>query len=44
MGALRSADSAIFYDNSGDAADLILIAKAGVIVWQTDPLPKWVRL
>jgi predicted ABC-type ATPase len=42
--ALRLADLAKFYDNSGDGARLILVAKAGVIVWQTEPLPDWVSL
>lgn len=42
--ALQSADTAEFYDNSGEVARLVLIAKAGVVVWQADPLPDWVRL
>jgi predicted ABC-type ATPase len=42
--ALRSADIAKFYDNSGDGARLILIANAGTIVWQTELLPEWVKL
>lgn len=42
--ALRLADSARFYDNSQDRAHLILVAKAGVIVWQADPLPQWLQL
>lgn len=41
---LRLAEIAKFYDNSEDAHRLILIAKAGVIVWQAEPLPKWVGL
>lgn len=42
--ALRSADIAKFYDNSGHGHRLILIAKAGVVVWQAEQLPDWVRL
>ena len=42
--ALRLADSAKFYDNSGDDPRLILVAKAGIVVWQTEPLPEWVKL
>ena len=41
--ALRLADIAKFYDNSGDGLRLILVANAGVVVWQTEPVPKWVR-
>jgi predicted ABC-type ATPase len=41
--ALRTADVAKFYDNSGDAARLILVAKAGIVLWQAEPLPEWVR-
>jgi len=42
--ALRSADIAYFYDNSGDSPRLILVAEAGVLAWHAQPLPKWVRL
>ena len=42
--ALRLADIAKFYDNSGDGHRLILIAKAGIVVWQEEPLPGWVKL
>jgi predicted ABC-type ATPase len=42
--ALRSADMAKFYDNSGDRAHLILLARAGAVVWRAEPLPEWVRL
>ncbi len=42
--ALRLADTAEFYDNSGDGHRLVLIARNGVIVWQSDPLPAWVRI
>ena len=39
--ALRSVDYAEFYDNSGGSHRLVLIAKAGVVVWQEHPLPGW---
>lgn len=42
--ALRLADVAKFYDNSGDDPLLILVAKNGVVVWQRAPLPAWVKL
>ena len=42
--ALRSADIATFYDNSGGSARLILVANAGIVVWRAEPLPEWVRL
>ncbi len=42
--ALRLADVAKFYDNSGDSARLILVANAGLVVWQAEPFPKWVKL
>jgi len=42
--ALRSADVAKFYDNSGDGARLVLVANAGFIVWQAEPVPEWVKL
>lgn len=42
--ALRLADDVEFYENSGHGHRLILIAKAGVVVWQAEPLPEWVRL
>ena len=42
--ALRSADVSKFYDNSGEAARLILVASAGIVVWRVDPLPGWVSL
>ena len=40
--ALRSADVGEVYDNSGDRHRLILIARAGVIVWRAEPLPYWI--
>jgi predicted ABC-type ATPase len=42
--ALRSADVAKFYDNSGDGARLVLVANAGIVVWQAEPVPEWARL
>lgn len=42
--ALRTADVAKFYDNSGDGFRLILLASAGIIVWQARSLPEWVSL
>jgi predicted ABC-type ATPase len=42
--ALQLADTAKFYDNSGNSYRLILVANAGVVVWQADPLPQWVKL
>jgi len=42
--ALRSVDVAEFYDNSGGGHRLVLIAKAGIVVWREDRLPEWVRL
>lgn len=42
--ALRLADHARFYDNSESGHRLVLIAKCGVVVWQADPLPAWVKL
>jgi predicted ABC-type ATPase len=42
--ALRLVDTARFYDNSGDGARLILVANAGIVVWQAEPVPEWVRL
>lgn len=42
--ALRLADVARFYDNSGDSARLVLAANAGVVVWRADPFPEWVKL
>ena len=37
--ALRIADRAKVYDNSGDGHRLILIVRAGAIVWRAEPLP-----
>jgi predicted ABC-type ATPase len=42
--AMRLADVAKFYDNSGECARLILVANAGIVVWQAEPLPEWLKL
>jgi predicted ABC-type ATPase len=42
--ALQLADLTKFYDNSGSGHRLVLIAKAGVVVWQAEHLPGWVKL
>ena len=42
--ALQLADVAEFYDNSGGGHRLVLIANAGVVVWQAEHLPGWVKL
>ena len=42
--ALRLADTAKFYDNSGDHARLVLAANAGIAVWREEPVPEWARL
>ena len=42
--ALRSADIAKSYDNSGDGPRLVLAANGGVVVWQAQPVPEWVGL
>jgi len=42
--ALPLADVAKFYDNSGDGHRLILVANAGIVVWQAETLPAWVKL
>ena len=42
--ALPLADVARFYDNSEGRARLILVANAGIVVWQAEPLPEWVKL
>ena len=39
--AIRLADIARIYDNSGDEHRVILVARAGVVVWRTEPLPQW---
>jgi predicted ABC-type ATPase len=38
------ADMARLYDNSGEGHRLVLIAKAGVVVWRAQQTPGWVRL
>jgi predicted ABC-type ATPase len=42
--ALRLADAANFYDNSGDGPRLVLVARAGSVAWQAEPAPEWVSL
>ena len=42
--ALRSVDIAYLYDNSGDGPRLILVANGGIVTWQAEPVPEWVRL
>lgn len=42
--ALKLADSARFYDNSGDAPRLVLVAEAGQVVWQAEVVPAWIKL
>jgi predicted ABC-type ATPase len=42
--ALRLADTAKFYDNSGAGHRLVLVAKAGVLVWRAKVVPAWLNL
>jgi predicted ABC-type ATPase len=42
--ALRLADTAKFYDNSGDGHRLVLVANAGVVVWRDEAIPEWIGL
>jgi predicted ABC-type ATPase len=39
--ALRLADLALLFDNSGDDARPVMIAQGGKIVWQATLLPAW---
>lgn len=39
--AIRLADIARVYDNSGDGHRLVPLAKAGVVTWRKTPLPQW---
>jgi predicted ABC-type ATPase len=39
--AVRIADIAKVYDNSGDGHRLVLVFKAGVVTWRSDHLPAW---
>lgn len=39
--ALRLADVAYFYDNSGEGHRLLLVAKCGVVTWHAEALPQW---
>ena len=41
--ALLLADEAKFYDNSGSDARLLLVARAGAVVWRQEILPDWLR-
>src|SRR5206468_1163662 len=38
--ALRLVDNCRVYDNSGDGHRLVLVARAGVIVWRAEILPQ----
>jgi predicted ABC-type ATPase len=42
--ALRLADFARFYDNSGDGPRLVLVAEAGQVRWQAEVVPEWIKL
>jgi len=42
--ALRLADFALFYDNSGDSPRLVLVAEAGEVRWQAEVVPEWIKL
>ena len=42
--AIGMVDAAKFYDNSGDRARLVLVAKGGEVVWRAKVLPEWVKL
>lgn len=42
--ALRLADTAKFYDNSGGGHRLVLVANAGVVVWRAKVVPEWVKV
>ena len=42
--AVRLADTAKVYDNSGDQARLVLVARSGVVVWEAKPVPEWVAV
>jgi predicted ABC-type ATPase len=42
--ALRLADSAKFYDNSGHGHRLVLVANAGIVVWRAEPTPEWLKV
>lgn len=42
--ALRLADFARFYDNSGDGPRLVLVAEAGQVRWLAEVVPEWVKL
>jgi predicted ABC-type ATPase len=42
--ALRLADRARVYDNSGNRHRLVLVAKAGQIAWRAQPIPEWLKV
>jgi predicted ABC-type ATPase len=42
--AMKLADLAEFYDNSGRGHRIVLIAKAGTVLWRSEPLPPWLEL
>lgn len=39
--AIRLADIATVYDNTGTRARLVLMARAGVITWRSGQMPQW---
>ena len=41
--ALRIADEAVLYDNSGTERRRVLEARGGQIVWMAEDAPEWVR-
>jgi predicted ABC-type ATPase len=42
--AIRLADIAEVFDNSGDGHRAILVARAGVIVWRAARMPRWAEV
>jgi predicted ABC-type ATPase len=42
--ALRLANTTKFYDNSGHGHRLILVANAGIVIWQAEQIPEWLRV
>lgn len=41
---LQFTDNAKFYENSTDDANIVVIAKAGSVIWRATPTPEWLRL
>ena len=41
--AMRLADEAVLFDNSGTAYERVLEMQAGKIIWQASPLPDWAQ-